>query len=370
MEQKKKKKFIGLAICLVAVVAIAAMSYAWFTDTLSPLNVDVTAAKIKVTSTGAGVWNIGGDENLIGAALPGEFVSYGALSIKNESNREALARVFINPKGTLKLDNQNIGAATWAAVQSQLGNYLTNSTVSFSAPAANTLYISPQTLKLYFPEGFSSWPAVSQTAIVNQYKADILAKFGSTELVVDTALVFFLGDNVAELGNVWTTAVRTKIYYGAYHFNEILNRIANNLFRDKIAQIGVAYPSLITVSGAGVGKSDHEYYVALGIPTPGVDDVLDFGNLGFTIPNTLGGSINILENQDMATAIPSGNGESYNWNARYFNEQESTITCGIELKVIQGTKKAVTDVFGATVTNYFSNPANCPGYPSGFLTDN
>lgn len=356
---KNRKKFIGLAICLAALVAIVAMSYAWFTDTLSPLKVDVTAAKIKVTALDNNEWKIGGDKNLLANALPGETVEYGSFRVKNESNRKAVARVRYRIEGTLKIGNQNASqnpnhrplAEVWSDVKNELDAYL-----------AGSISIGNATTRNLFPPNFASLPTTEQDAIIGAYKADIKQCFQKDTLTVNLKLYDFLMDNASQLASkgVWAgNNTRAKIIYGVTHFYEILKNIEEQVFVNKWNALTTAPGSPFITYVKNSGNYYGEVFLALGVPTGPSDDTIDFGTLKFKIPNTLGGDLVDTSKEDVGTQVrptpadapEDRNKRSYNWGAQYFNEQEATINFALEVKVVQGTKDAVADVFGDEVAN-------------------
>ncbi|MDR0500918.1 MAG: hypothetical protein LBG97_06730 [Coriobacteriales bacterium] len=338
---KVKKRLALLGTTIVALALVAAMSFAWFTSSLDPINLDITAARIRVENVGDNTWSIGGDESLLGAALPGETVSVGNFAIKNTSNREAVAQIkFTKLEGKLKFDNSNLTVGGTKITLEQLRDAINASVTLTNEQKAKFVALIDVT------GGYVT---------VNQELFDFAwADYGNG---AGPKVIGAMVDN------------GTQVYYSIFHFWAVLNDIFAQI-NDNLYNTAVAYNLVIAPTDDPDGINKAVYYLGLGIPVPGVNDELTFNNLSFKVPEELGGNIKNLPNSVPPTLLDQLKARDYNWDTKYFNEQESTISIEFKVQVVQGTLAAVTDVFGNPNIQNTSNPIWTSNPFSTFLTNN
>jgi hypothetical protein len=90
-----KKRIALLGTTVLALALVAAMSFAWFTSGTDPIETDVTTAKIELVQSGTPEWLYADDDSDVSYLLAGETVKLTGVTVTNNSNREALAKVEI-----------------------------------------------------------------------------------------------------------------------------------------------------------------------------------------------------------------------------------------------------------------------------------
>jgi hypothetical protein len=314
----RKKRFVGLAIALIALAIAAMLAYSWFTSTTGPISNDVTTAKIKITKEYS--------EQQFGNMLPGETVTFKDIKIKNESTRNAVAQIKFNA-ATFKVEGK-IG---------QVFGEVPNPVGYPSDPDYFWANISEMVTRAADPNRWGG------TAYITEAEAnELLGIFGAarnTENVPVTQEVLdFL--KICKDNNIGIE------FDQVYNFNDSPICVAYYNFADKVInELGTkTLGSLDAALNAEISSntdfkafkftSKKAWYVAF---TPGMDDiVLD---MEYTIPTTWGNEFQGMTIENL----------------------------GLSVDAVQCTKEAVRDVFGLTLNQI--NTYLVPEFPSDFWTD-
>ena len=377
------------------------VSYAWYTNTASPLDTAATAAKVKLTGPtteqSAAFSNITHALVNTEGLVPGQTVTLPEFSIENHSNRELLLEISLDMSAYLKMMDFSAGAGFFSVSPGDLHKENQNSAYTFSADGGP--YHTP---KAYY-EGLvgtllrsvgglgtapvldanetwrSTYPAVSTYVYIPPTASAIGS--GNTKglyMKVDDALI-----NACTGSGIDAAA---KIGYGSRHFNGLRHETEDRLMKALItiavreisgdpvltpdfSDSNINEGALLTYLGASTGpkayfkRGDTKFYVFLEAPDPnGPRPNYQITGVKFQVPKELCGDtsnshwppakyqagMNPYENSATGRSWRYAMDENEAGDApetARLNEQQALFLLSFSARSVHGTKAAVCDVF-------------------------